>query len=92
MMSLGKVQQYIDELFAPTPVGRNSDSSIHTSDRVLNVLGQEPKMIQLIKSVTWFSVIVLVLVEIVVSIKVGGMPFELGKVKLPEVPSFIQKL
>lgn len=56
------------------------------------MLGQEPKAIQLIKSVTWFSVILLVLVEIIVSIKVGGMPFDLGKVTLPEVPSFIQKL
>ena len=54
--------------------------------------GQEPKSIVLIKSITWFAVIVLVLIEIVVSVKVGGMPFELGKVSLPTVPNFLEKL
>ena len=54
--------------------------------------GQEPKSIILIKSITWFAVIVLVLIELFVSVKVGGMPFELGKVSLPSLPSFFNKL
>lgn len=36
--------------------------------------GEEPKSVQLIKAVTWFGVIALVLVEIFVSIKTGGGP------------------
>ena len=36
--------------------------------------GSEPKSVQLIKAVTWFGVIALVLVEIFVSIKTGGNP------------------
>ena len=38
------------------------------------VPGEEPKSVQLIKAVTWFGVIALVLVEIFVSIKTGGAP------------------
>eukprot|EP01038_Epipyxis_sp_PR26KG_P016899 gene16899-23189_t len=40
--------------------------------------GQEPKLIQGIKTVTWAAVLILVLVEIFVSVKVGGMPFDFG--------------
>jgi hypothetical protein len=36
--------------------------------------------------VTWGAVLVLVLIEIFVSIKVGGMPFDIGKVTLPKLP------
>ena len=39
------------------------------------------------KQVTWGAVIVLVLTEIFVSIKVGGAPFEIGKVSLPSMPN-----
>ena len=42
-------------------------------------------MIVLAKQITWGAVLVLVLLEIVVSIKVGGAPFDIGKVKLPSV-------
>lgn len=38
--------------------------------------GQEPKLVELAKTVTWGCVILLVLVEIVVSVKVGGLPFQ----------------
>ena len=48
--------------------------------------GQEPKSVSLVKSITWFAVIVLVLLEIVVSVKSGGLPFELSKVQLTPSP------
>jgi hypothetical protein len=38
--------------------------------------GKEPKIVGLAKTVTWGAVILLVLLEIVVSIKVGGAPFD----------------
>ena len=37
-------------------------------------VGEEPKTVQLIKAITWFGVIALVLVEIFVSIKLGSTP------------------
>ena len=37
-------------------------------------VGKEPKTVELIKAVTWFSIIALVVVEIVVSIKSGSSP------------------
>ena len=37
--------------------------------------GEEPKLVQLAKTVTWGCVLLLVVVEIFVSVKVGGMPF-----------------
>lgn len=37
--------------------------------------GQEPKSVQLVKTITWGAVLLLVIAEIVVSVKVGGMPF-----------------
>ena len=37
--------------------------------------GQDPKLAVLAKQVTWVAVIVLVLIEIFVSVKTGGMPF-----------------
>jgi len=49
--------------------------------------GKEPKSVSLMKSVTWGAVIVLVLIEIFVSIKEGGAPFDFGKVSLPTLPS-----
>ena len=49
--------------------------------------GTEPKTVKLMKQVTWIAVIVLVLAEIVVSVKVGGAPFDLGKVSLPSLPT-----
>lgn len=49
--------------------------------------GQEPKLVKLMKTITWGAVIVLVLLEIFVSIKVGGAPFDLSKVSLPALPS-----
>ena len=42
--------------------------------------GQEPKVIKLAKTLTWGAVLVLVLIEIFVSVKVGGAPFSLDKV------------
>lgn len=52
--------------------------------------GQEPKAIQYIKSITWFAVIVLVLVEIFVSLKVGGAPFKFGEsMELPQKPNWL---
>ena len=50
--------------------------------------GKEPKFFQLMKTITWGAVILLVLTEIVVSLKVGGAPFDLGKVSLPSLPKF----
>lgn len=50
--------------------------------------GQEPKMIKYAKNVTWLAVGVLVLIEIYVSVKVGGMPFDSSKATsaLPFLP------
>ena len=42
--------------------------------------GQEPKLIKLGKTITWVSVLLLVLIEIFVSIKVGGAPFSREKI------------
>lgn len=50
--------------------------------------GTEPKTVKLMKQVTWVAVIILVLTEIVVSVKVGGAPFDLGKVSVPSLPNF----
>jgi len=50
--------------------------------------GTEPKTVKLMKQVTWVAVILLVLTEIVVSVKVGGAPFDLGKVSVPSLPNF----
>jgi hypothetical protein len=44
--------------------------------------GKEPKAIQLMKNITWVAVLLLVLLEIVVSIKVGGSPFDFSKATL----------
>lgn len=52
--------------------------------------GQEPKVIQIAKTVTWGAVILLVLVEIGVSIKVGGAPFEISKVSVPDVTRMLK--
>lgn len=56
--------------------------------------GKEPKIIQLAKNITWFSVIVLVLIEIFVSIKTGGAPFKVNEgttsetvIERPRIPS-----
>ena len=45
--------------------------------------GKEPKIIQAAKTVTWVAVLLLVLVEIFVSIKVGGMPFDTTRAAAP---------
>jgi len=54
-------------------------------------VGQEPKLSQLAKTVTWVAVLLLVLTEIFVSIKVGGMPFDLSGngqlIKPPDTPA-----
>jgi len=47
-------------------------------------VGEEPKLVKLAKTITWASVLILVLVEIVVSIKVGGMPFDMSKSTMGE--------
>lgn len=44
--------------------------------------GKEPKAIQIMKTVTWGAVLLLVLLEIVVSIKVGGSPFDFSRATL----------
>ena len=44
--------------------------------------GQDPKLAVLAKQVTWAAVIVLVLIEIFVSIKTGGMPFSKEAVRI----------
>ena len=44
--------------------------------------GQDPKLAVLAKQVTWVAVIILVLIEIFVSIKTGGMPFSKEAVRL----------
>ena len=36
----------------------------------------------LVKSITWFAVIALVVVEIVVSVKTDGMPFDFSKISM----------
>jgi hypothetical protein len=50
--------------------------------------GEEPKSIKLAKNITWLAVGVLVLIEIYVSVKVGGMPFDTSKSTgiLPKFP------
>jgi hypothetical protein len=58
----------------------------------VNNIGKEPKSVELMKSITWFAVIALVVVEIGVSVKVGGAPIDLNKVSMPSVPSFFDKL
>jgi hypothetical protein len=52
--------------------------------------GEEPTAIKYVKTVTWGAVLVLVLIEIFVSLKVGGAPFkvDLSGIKLPEIPSW----
>lgn len=40
---------------------------------------------QVAKTVTWVAVLLLVILEIVVSVKVGGMPFDFSKAKTAEV-------
>lgn len=54
-------------------------------------VGQEPKLSQLAKTITWVAVLLLVLTEIFVSIKVGGMPFDLSGngqlIKPPDTPA-----
>jgi hypothetical protein len=50
--------------------------------------GQEPEAVKLVKQITWGAVIVLVLVEIFVSVKVGGAPFDPSKASLPSLPNF----
>ena len=50
--------------------------------------GQEPESVKLVKQITWVAVILLVLVEILVSVKVGGAPFDPSKVTLPSLPDF----
>ena len=47
--------------------------------------GQEPKIVQVAKTVTWVAVLVLVILEIVVSVKVGGMPFDFSKAKTTDI-------
>ncbi len=49
--------------------------------------GKEPKLVSLMKTVTWGAVLVLVVIEIFVSLKEGGAPFDIGKVSLPTLPS-----
>ena len=50
--------------------------------------GQEPEAVKLVKQITWGAVIVLVLIEIYVSVKVGGAPFDPSKATLPSLPDF----
>lgn len=49
--------------------------------------GQEPEAVKLVKQITWGAVIVLVLIEIYVSVKVGGAPFDADKISVPSLPS-----
>ena len=49
-------------------------------------VGQEPKTVQTIKQITWGAVIVLVLIEIYVSIKIGGSPIDPSKISVPSLP------
>ena len=48
--------------------------------------GQEPKLVSTMKTVTWVAVLLLVIVEIIVSLKVGGSPFNVGQVGAPPPP------
>ena len=50
-------------------------------------VGQEPKIVQFAKAVTWGAVILLVVLEIVVSIKVGGAPFDFSKISNGGTPT-----
>jgi hypothetical protein len=54
--------------------------------------GEEPKSIQLIKAITWFGVIALVLVEIFVSIKSGGSPSSTNQNIISPAPPSLQEL
>lgn len=45
-------------------------------------VGQEPKSIQIAKTVTWIAVLILVATEIFVSVKVGGMPFDTSRANI----------
>ena len=49
--------------------------------------GKEPEAVKLVKQITWGAVLVLVLIEIYVSIKVGGAPFDIDKISTPSLPS-----
>lgn len=49
--------------------------------------GKEPEDVKLVKQITWGAVLVLVLIEIYVSVKVGGAPFDLNKISTPSLPS-----
>jgi hypothetical protein len=42
--------------------------------------GQEPNSIQLAKKCAWAGVLSLAIIELIVSVKVGGMPFEIQKI------------
>lgn len=52
--------------------------------------GQEPKLVKIMKQITWGAVLVLVLLEIFVSVKEGGMPFDFsqksGAPSLSDIP------
>lgn len=50
-------------------------------------VGEEPKIVQLAKAVTWGAVILLVVLEIVVSVKVGGAPFDFSKASTGGTPT-----
>ena len=77
-----KKQAYDDEM---NPVARYFEELTAPTPQ-----GQEPKAVKLVKQITWVSVIGLVLIEIYVSIKTGGAPFDLEKADLLKfkVPSF----
>jgi hypothetical protein len=47
--------------------------------------GEEPVSVKYIKSITWFAVIALVLVEIFVSIKTGGQMFTSTRTQIPSL-------
>ena len=49
--------------------------------------GKEPEAVKLMKQITWGAVIVCVLIEIYVSVKVGGAPFDIDKISTPSLPS-----
>lgn len=55
-------------------------------------MGEEPKLVKTMKTITWIAVLLLVLTEIFVSIKVGGGPFKFGEVSLPEVSPAMEML
>ena len=56
--------------------------------------GEEPKLVKVAKNITWGAVLILVLIELFVSVKVGGMPFDTSKstgIGLP-LPDFKEML